>query len=130
MKTQCPICKTTQDVPDAYAGQEVKCVECKSAIIPKTPKFVINNIKQATPNPPQVEYPHQDPGFYLRAFGVLLSFAGGLWLFGNVTQVKELQEPLLLFVGGLILCGLSTIANLLAKLIPPKIKENPDHKKK
>ena len=56
MKTQCPICKSEQEIPKEYKGRTIKCLSCKESFIAqKAPPIIIQTKrKPAKPKPPPV----------------------------------------------------------------------------
>jgi len=67
MKVQCPHCKTYQQVPDPYLGQQVKCVKCKAPFA-SNPSESPNKEPIPRPSPPVQPSP---PGSFLRTIGII-----------------------------------------------------------
>ena len=114
MKTQCPTCKTVQEVPDSYVGQNVKCSECKRQFVSEASDIIFRRDEKVKPNRPKVEHPPQRPGRYLQVLGVIVILIGGITAFFNMIVSNDATPFCLSILGGLVLCGLGTIANLLA----------------
>lgn len=113
MKTQCPECKTEQDVPEQYVGKEVKCLKCKELFVASEHKPVL------TPKPPPqpVELPAPSSVYYPQIIGGL---SAGFSILGLISSVTEgtgemVVECFIWLCLSFILIALGTLINAIYK---------------
>jgi len=127
MNVQCPYCKAEQQAPTEYENKEIKCSECGVVFVAEEISHIIEPIRDSSKHATIPSELTQNSflfcGQYLHIFGVLIIIGCILGAVGS-----ESAMPLLGVIGGLILCGLGTIANLLGRVIGAIQKTNTQKK--